>query len=411
MITNLPWIISADDHVLEPPDLWTSRAPARWRDRVPHVQRDRGRSSWMKGKHAFLRDGQGEWCDWWVYEDFQFALPKVMAVAGKVLKEIDNSPTTYDAVRSGCWNQADRLKDMTDSHVEAAIQFPNTLPRFCGQTFSEQKDHELGLFCIQAYNDWLIDDWGGGPGRGRLIPATIVPLWDVGLAAQEVRRVAAMGATCITFSENPSNLGFPSLHTDYWDPLYQECQESGITVCMHIGSGSSMFTTCSEMPFIESSTMTYVVSMGAIFDLIYSGVFDRFPTMKLALSEGQVGWMPFAFGRGDQLWHERGQNNFGTDIPNPPSSYIAGRVFGCVFDDPIGMALRNEIGMEQICYETDYPHADGPFPLTVEKVEDICSKAGLNDDETYAFVRGNSINAFGLERFGIEPGSTGPNGQ
>src|SRR5262249_17823288 len=141
-----------------------------------------------------------------------------VAAVGK--EEIDIEVATYEEIRLGTWKQAERLADMDANHVEAALCFPN-LFRFAGQMFSERSDKDLALMCIQAYNDWLIEGWGGGPGRGRLLPVTIVPLWDVALAAAEVRRCADKGSFLVTFPENPYPLGFPSLYEDgYWDPFF-----------------------------------------------------------------------------------------------------------------------------------------------------------------------------------------------
>src|SRR5579863_1321013 len=228
-VFSIPRIISVDDHVVEPPDLWVSQAPASIRDRVPRVERGRARFGWKNGKHSMERVTEGgEPCDWWVYGDYQFGFPLTMAAVG--FDVIDNVPTTFDAIRPATWDQKLRIEDMDSNHVEAAACFPNTLPRFCGQTFSEQPDRQLGLWCIRAYNDWMIDEWCAGDGRGRLIPVTIVPIWDPQLAADEVKRCAAKGSFALSFSENLAMLGFPSIHTGQWDPLFQACQDTGTTL-------------------------------------------------------------------------------------------------------------------------------------------------------------------------------------
>ncbi|HEX3567510.1 MAG TPA: amidohydrolase family protein [Acidimicrobiales bacterium] len=150
-----------------------------------------------------------------------------------------------------------------------------------------------------------------------------------------------------------------------------------------------------------SSTLTFQNAMGSLLDFIFSGTLERFPSLVLAYSEGQVGWMPYILERADKLWEERSDNSFGTWLPEPPSSYIAGRVYGCIFDDATGLRNRDVIGMDQICFETDYPHADSTFPVSKEVLTKICAEAELNDEEIYKLTRGNAIKAFGLERFGI----------
>ena len=183
---EIPRIISVDDHVVEPPDLWTSRIDGKFADRAPRVERDTAKFSFTGGVFSFEKGVEdGEWCDWWLYDDLVYPFPKLSAAVG--FDELDVTPVTFDEIRPGCWKQKDRLADMDANHVEASICFPNTLPRFCGQTFYEQVkkggDADLALLCVQAYNDWMIDEWCAGDGKGRLIPLTMVPLWD----AQTVR--------------------------------------------------------------------------------------------------------------------------------------------------------------------------------------------------------------------------------
>jgi predicted TIM-barrel fold metal-dependent hydrolase len=249
----------------------------------------------------------------------------------------------------------------------------------------------------------MIDEWCGGDAKGRLIPLTMVPLWDAQLCAAEVRRCADKGSYAIAFSENPHPLGLPSVHdkNKFWDPLFQACEETETVVCMHIGSSSRMPATSPDAPFIVSSTLTFSNAMGSMLDYIFSGTLERFSTLKLAYSEGQVGWMPYVLERADKLWAERSDNSFGTSLPKRPSEYLPGRVYGCIFDDEVGLKNRDIIGMDQICFETDYPHADSTFPRSKEVASEICEKAGLDDDEIYKLIRGNAITAFGLARYGI----------
>jgi predicted TIM-barrel fold metal-dependent hydrolase len=282
-----------------------------------------------------------------------------------------------------------------------SICFPNTLPRFCGQTFMEQDDKELSLLCVQAYNDWIIDEWCAGDGYGRLVPLTLIPLWDVDLAVSEVRRCAALGSHAIAFSENPHPLGLPSIHSRAWDPLFAACEDTETVVCMHIGSSSRMPQTSPDAPFIVSSTLTFQNAMGSMIDFVFSGTLERFPKLVIAYSEGQVGWMPYVMERMDKLWEERSDNSFGTSLKNPPTSYLEGRMYGCIFDDETGLAARHRIGMDRITFEVDFPHADTTYPNTEAVATKICEQAGLNHDEVYALMRGNAIRAFGLERWGI----------
>jgi predicted TIM-barrel fold metal-dependent hydrolase len=402
---DLPLIISVDDHVVEPPDLWTSRFPAKYRDEAPRVERDRAIIEFKpQGGSRFERGAaDGQWCDFWCYADMSFPFPKTAACVG--LDDIEWTPITYDELHPATWKQRERLVSMDDNHVQASLCFPNTLPRFCGQGFLERGSREVSLLCVQAYNDWMIDEWCAGDAYGRLIPLTMIPLWDPHLAADEIRRCAAKGSFAVSFSENPTKLNLPSVHDRdrHWDPFFAACDETGTVINMHIGSSSQMYLTSPDAPFIISSTLTFANSMGSLCDFLFSGVLQRFPNLTLAYSEGQAGWAPYVLERADKLWKQRGRSGvFGLDLAEPPSTSIPGRVYFCIFDDETGLALRDRIGMDQLTFEVDFPHADTPWPDTEKIANEICTAAGLDDGEVYKLLRGNAITAFGLDRWGIE---------
>ncbi len=147
----------------------------------------------------------------------------------------------------GSYDQAARIAAMDANHTEASLCFPS-FPRFCGQTFLEREDKELAKLCVEAYNDWMIDEWCAGDGRRRLIPCTLIPLWDPELAASEVRRCAAKGSFAVAFSENPVPLGLPSIYGPHWDPFFAACNETGTVINMHIGSSSAMARTAPDSP-------------------------------------------------------------------------------------------------------------------------------------------------------------------
>ena len=402
---DFPKIISVDDHVLEPPNLF-ERIPQRYRDRAPRLERRFGTAQLEADRGAFVEgDAPGaRWCDVWRYEDLEWTT--LAGYAQDMLIEKDLAPhtlVTYDDLLPGCYAQSHRLEDMDINHVEAALCFP-TFARFCGQTFAERADKELALVCLQAYNDWMIEDWCGGAGAGRLIPLTLVPLWDAELAAAEVRRCAEKGAGAIAFSENPAKLGLPSIHSGYWDPLFQACGETSTVVNMHIGSSSHVMTTSADAPLPCTMTLTNVGSMGALADWLTSGVLVRFPDIRIVLNEGQMGWMPFLLERVDDVWERAAtwEPAFAERVPERPSSYM-NRVYGCIMNDPHALASRDVLGMSQIMFEIDYPHAESTFPHSRETAEKLVANAGLSEHEAWQFVRGNAIECYGLTRFGIKP--------
>jgi predicted TIM-barrel fold metal-dependent hydrolase len=402
---ELPKIISVDDHVVEPPDVFTTRLPSKYVEQGPRLVRKRGVPQMPTPDVVVIVDDDGpnaRWSDVWHYEDMQW--PMFAGHAQARLNDTSLEPrtlVTYDEFAPGCFQKVPRLADMDINHVEAALCFP-TFARFCGQTFAERKDKDLSLLCVQAYNDWMIDDWCAGEAYGRLIPLTLVPLWDAELAAAEVRRCADKGSNAIAFSENPAKLDLPSIHSGYWDPLFAACDETGTVINMHIGSSSHVMTTAPDAPLPVTMGLTAIGAVAALVDWLVSGALARFPNLRIALSEGQVGWMPFILERVDAIWERAStwEPAFAERSPERPSSYMD-RIYGCVFDDMHGLASRDIVGMNQIMFETDYPHADSTYPHSKETAEKIVAGAGLNEHETWQLVRGNAIDCYNLGRFGL----------
>jgi len=297
-------------------------------------------------------------------------------------------------MRKGCWDRDERVKDLAVNHTDGSLPFP-TFPRFCGQTFYEAKDKDLALACVKANNDWMIEEWCG-PSGGVNIPLCIIPLWDAELAAAETKRNAERGVRAIAFSELPTRLGLPSINTPYWDPLWAVCNDYGVTVCMHVGSSSSDPIAARDSHPAVGATLGFNNAMASLADWLFSGNLLRFPKLKLAYSEGQIGWIPHLLHRMDVVWEDnRGWGGVADKVPNPPSSYFRDHVFGCFFDDPNGLRLIDEIGEDNITYESDYPHSDSTWPRTREIAEK--QMAGLTDEQRYKVVRGNAIKLFGLD--------------
>ena len=389
---EIPKIISVDDHVVEPPHLWATWLPEKFRDRGPRSER-RGIGS-MKhiggGVYEQTFDDNGPKADCWIYEDLVYINKRHVAAVGFDRDDMSMSPITYDEMRPGCYDPKARL-DV--NWVEASLCFP-TFPRFCGQTFTEAKDRELALACVIAYNDWMVEEWCGDS-QGRLIPLIIVPLWDAQLAADEVRRNAARGVRAVCFSEIPVHLGLPSIHSGYWDPFFAACQETGTVVNMHIGSSSKMPATSADAPTAVAATLSFGNAMSSLADFLFSGVLVRFPELRLAYSEGQIGWLPYILERADAVWVDhRAWGGVKDLIPEPPSTYFARQVWGCFFKDFHGLASLDVIGEDRVTFETDYPHTDSTWPDTKAIALDMVQ--GLTQSQVNKVIRGNAIDLYGL---------------
>lgn len=400
---SLPWVISADDHVVEPPHLWEQWLPAKYRDRGPRVEpAPTTRVTTSGGGDAYVRGGDGPIADWWIFEDLVRGTPLVMACVGYPEDEYSMRPIRFDEMRNGCYDPHARLADMDEAQIERSLCFPN-YPRFAGQVFAEAKDKDLAQACVRAYNDWMIEEWCGDS-DGRLIPLGMIPLWDPHVAAAEVRHNAARGQKAITFTELPANLGLPSIHDPnrHWDPLFAACDETNTVVCMHIGSGSVMQRTSSDAPAGVTTALTSLNAYMSMTDWLLSGTLLRFPHLKIAFSESQIGWMPFLLERLDRVVTNAGAWS-GLDplVVDPPSTQVPGRVYGSFFDDMVGVEMRHLIGVEQLCFETDYPHQDSTWPDTPTFVSDIASR--VTPDELELLVRGNTIRMLGLDTGDLRP--------
>jgi predicted TIM-barrel fold metal-dependent hydrolase len=395
MERDFPLIVSVDDHVIEPPHVWQDRLPERFCADGPRVVRSGvSQMGSVGGVYSWDEDPSGTPCDFWLFEDLRYPMTRVMAAAGLPREEVTVSPVTFEEMRPGSYDPVARLADLDEAGIEASLNFP-TFPRFAGQAFSECRDKDLGFACIQAYNDWMVEEWCAEP---RLVPICLVPFWDPALAAGEVRRNAARGVRAITFSEIPAYLGWPSIHDKdrYWDPLFAACAETQTVVCMHIGSGSKMPSTSADAPSAVQSTATFTNCMLSLCDWLFSGVLERYPALKIAYSEGQIGWIPYILERADHIWEtNRAWGGVADLVRQPPSHTFARQVYGCFFSDRFGLKNIDEIGRDNVMFECDYPHADSTWPDTQKVAKQMCE--GLDPDVIEKVMRSNAIGLFGLE--------------
>ncbi|HEY6471725.1 MAG TPA: amidohydrolase family protein [Acidimicrobiales bacterium] len=378
---SLDWLISVDDHVLEPPHLWVDRVAAKDRDRAPHQV--------IEGDMEF-----------WVYDGKRYPSSGLSAVAGKKKEEFSPEPVTYAEMRPGCYDAKARIEDMDRAGILASLCFP-TVTRFCGQLFMEASDRDFGFVCLQAYNDWMIEEWSAAA-PGRYIPLILIPMWDPPLAAKEMERCAAKGATAFAFSENPAPLGLPTIHDTnrYWDPVMAAASDLEMVCSMHVGSSSQVPQIAPDSPFMANLAWGAVRTSGAMLSWLFSGMFTKFPNLKIALSEGEIGWMPYFLERAEQVldkqrfWVQRGvkfMEHATTDVDLNTIDIRAlfrDHVFGCFIDDAHGIASIDEIGEDNIMCETDYPHSDSTWPDCIGVVKQRIGH--LSPEVQYKLLRGNA---------------------
>jgi predicted TIM-barrel fold metal-dependent hydrolase len=389
---DLRWLISVDDHLMEPPHLWVDRAAAKDRDRVPHVERIDG-------------------FDTWVYEDAHTPVYGIHVAARKTPAEFSPLPVNYDEMPEAYYEPKARVRDMDADHVIAAMNFP-LFPRFCGQLFAEAQDKELALKCLQDYNDFIIDEWCASA-PGRFIPMTLIPLWDVDLACAEALRCAGKGAKAIAFSENLHPLGLPSIHSGAWDKFFAVADETGMPLCTHIGSSSMPPVTSPDAPFGVVAVNINLNLAHSTTDWLFSGKLQKFPNLKICLSEGDIGWIPWLLQRADHVARNyqylRGKNwgfdpangqmfEIPTDpanFPESPTQLFRDHMYGCFIEDPVGTASLEIIGYDNVMVETDYPHTDTLWPNSVAVVDKMLE--GVSDENKYKILQGNARRVFDFE--------------
>jgi predicted TIM-barrel fold metal-dependent hydrolase len=374
-------LVSVDDHVVEPPGLFDQHLTPEWKDRAPRV--------------VHKKDGT----DVWVFEGAQLPNIGLNAVAGRPPEEYGVEPTSYAQLRPGCYDARERIRDMNANGVLASICFPS-FPSFCGALWARTEDKKLALAMLRAYNDWHVDEWCGSH-PGRFIPLALPVMWDAEACAAEVRRVAGKGCHALSFTENPEKLGFPSLHSEAWDPVWKACSDEGTVVCIHIGSASGMQFTTMDSPVDVMITVSPISIVSCAADLLWSQVLRRYPRLKFALSEGGIGWIPYFLERADYVHrhhHRWTHQDFGG---RRPSDVFRDHIITCFIDDPVGLRLRHEIGVDNITWECDYPHSDTTWPRAPELL--ARSLEGVPDAEADKITHENALREFRLDAFAHRP--------
>lgn len=353
-------LISVDDHIIEHPRVWLDRLPAKFADVAPRVVD-------IPLGHP-LREGSELRMQQWLFEGKIAGDSALSCAAGTEWSNRGNEPQHFEDIRPGCIDPVSRLRDMDEEGVWAQLNFPNWAG-FAGGRFRNTNDPELAIACVKAYNDFVFEEWiPAAPDR--YIPMVILPFWDIGAAAAELQRCASLGAKAFSFPDNPANLGCPSFHSDHWEPVWSVAEEADLPVCMHFGSGGIKTALSDDAPMAAWTSIMGSTLSHSMVDLCFSPVFHGHPKLKVVYSEGQIGWMPFFVQRMDQVWSRyrwfRPTGKLAKRI-NPdiaPSELFQRHIWGCFIDDPVGIQMRYEIGVEKILFEADYPHDDSHWPNT-----------------------------------------------
>jgi predicted TIM-barrel fold metal-dependent hydrolase len=372
-------LVSIDDHVIEPRDMFDNHVPARYRDEAPKsVMDESGFENWWFQGHASTSSS-------------------LNAVVGWPNEEWGMNPSTFSEMRPGCYDIHQRVRDMNRNGILASMCFPS-FAGFSARFFQEASDHDLALIMLKAYNDWHIDEWAASY-PGRFIPLAIAPVWDPAALADEVRRVARKGCRAVTMPELPHLQGLPSYHDlDYWDPFFRAVSEEGVVMCLHIGQGFAAINSAPGAPIDNLIILATQVSTLAAQDLLWGGAFHKYPDLKVAWSEAGIGWIPFYLNRCDRHYTNQRwlRHDFGGKLP---SDIFREHSLACYVTDPTALKVRQDIGVDIIAWECDYPHSDSIFPDAPEFVLNEMQQASVSDAEIDKITWQNSCRYFGWDPF------------
>ena len=337
-------IVSVDDHALEPPHLFERWLPSKYADRAPRV----------------VADDDG--VPWWVVESKRMPILFANGAAGRVMEEWKGALRCgYDEFRPSVHDPVARLADMDVAGIWASCNFGSTLWGFAGSRFARMKDLELGHACLQAYNDWMLDEWCATD-RTRYIPCQLPWLADPVAAAAEIRRNAARGFRAVSFSENPEGLGFASIYDGAWDPFFAACDETGTVVNLHVGSSGRTANPSSASPPEVIAALFPMSGIETVVDWIYSKVPLRFPGLRIVLSEAGISWVPMVRERLGRAFRFVAASEVWAPTDPDPLEVLARSFWFASLEDPSGFRMLDLIGEDKVMVETDFPHMDSTWP-------------------------------------------------
>jgi len=377
-------VISADNHILEPPNLFMDRVPARYRDQAPRI---------VRGK-----DGGDGWSLDGSIPESTIGLPWGLGAVNPGARiRIAPRGLRWEELVPGNYDGAAHIKDMQSDGIDAAVVYPQMVYR----AYTGLKDRDLGLECLKAYNDWMLEDFCSVDPR-RLIGMSMVP-WEhpLDVVMAELERVLKKGARAVflPYSMAPS----PPIYAPYWDPMWETIAGANAVASVHLRFGG---TRPPDPPLPDglkknwlgsvNTVMGYFAAIQPLTEMIYTGLFDRFPSLKFVHAEVDWGWVPFWTEIMDQVVR---QHSYWVDWPmqRKPSEYIGTNVFVTGLDDVEGFrqaAQGNPKIARGAMFSIDYPHEISLFGSTQQVLSELTPQ--LDEDVKHALLAGNAMRVYNL---------------
>jgi predicted TIM-barrel fold metal-dependent hydrolase len=365
-------VISADDHICEPPDMFDNVLSGELLASAPKNRTDKNGNNY------------------WTYQGHIRPLIGLNAVVGRPYEEYGMEPSSFAQLRKGCYDVHARIDDMDVNGIAASMCFGNSIG-FDGQTFHKAPDKKLALRHLQAWNDWHYDEWCMKY-PGRFIPLGILPTWDMDATVAEIHRLSKKGFRTISMNENPTVQGLPSIHNDYWAPFFRALADTDMATALHIGSGNPAPHASMESP-IEAwiSTMPLSVAQG-VADWSQLKALHDYPQLRIAISEGSIGWVPYLMERADfsNNRHKAWTHSLFQDVK--PSEIMRRHFLHCFLHDPYGLRNLKDVGEDMVAFEVDYPHSDAVWPDAPEQLWE--QARNLTDEQIEKISHLNAIRFF-----------------
>ncbi len=352
-------VIDADSHWTEPHDLFTKRAPAHLRDRVPRVEQI---------------DGMPHW----VFDGHPMGMATGAAVVGRDGQKVSAQLGLYEwgieDIHVGAYDPKVRLEVMDESGIDAQVIFPSTLS-LGGQDLASVGDPALSLTVIQMYNDIMAEIQAES--NNRLLPMPLLPAWDVKLSAAEARRVADLGMRGVNMTSDPDDVGGPDLADPAWDELWEVCTGLELPVHFHIGASVTASSWSAKYPWASHSdnvklaltgTLLFVGNARVVANGIVSGLFDRHPDLQWVSVESACGWIPFILEALDYEMFENAPEEVRA-LKRKPSEYFQSNLYATFWFEKNNLSwLVDTLGEDKILFETDFPHPTCLYPNPLQSV-------------------------------------------
>jgi predicted TIM-barrel fold metal-dependent hydrolase len=342
-------VISVDDHVQEPPDLWTSRLSTKWGERVPHLDRTNGHEQWVV--------------------DGQVLLGGHVAEVGALMENRSQEPERWADVPPAAYVPSKRLEAMDEMGIEATALFP-TVAGVAGEAFARLDDGELELACVRAYNDWLIEEWSSA--SDRFIPQCIVPIWPPEAAAEEIRRAVTLGHRGVVFPSVPMFLrDVPHIGDAAYDPVWAACEELGVPLCLHAWASPQLqYQPLPDLSPARAEALNAVTrpvsSVFVIAAFSFSRVLLRHPRLRVVLAESALGWGMLYLEKADHEFRQDGLPREGYELT--PSEMFHRQCYFTSWFDKVAPVV-DRLGAANILWSTNFPLATSTWPNTKDVID------------------------------------------